>query len=525
MARDSDAPERAVEETLSSPTWYKRLEQARQRRERVLAERAANGVRPDGTGPRPWEKPEYSGQSGSPSPLGALGLAREVTARGTDRALDPVPRPEVVALKRPSAEPAVPPEPSLSELPANLPAKVPANLPAVPSTALVRAAPAGEPPRKRSYRGLLAAFGFAGGLVAGGAAMVMVPGAADWLRAVTGAVSGVAPDVGDRAPDPTLAMAVPEASGGVSAIPASSDTALASTPPPVPAMPSVQDAAPLSVAPSSLAQAVNVPVPAALSPAESAPEALLGTAMVSGFAGDAAPVLSTPVAVAAAVSAPDSLTSPIPASAQAAELAPLSEAPRLDAPVAERLVAARMPGGPDARLAGAVPAALPDMSLADALPDAAASALPPPPAPPAYAGMSVLVMVPEGFPTDAATSLQGALISAGFGETRLTPGARAVKQTQVRYYHAADAEAAGRAAEIAGARLRDFTDYDTLPPDGTIELWLAALPGEEPTEAPAPKAKPKAAKAKLKAASQDAELLALRDRIVRKLRNGEHLAP
>lgn len=51
-----------------------------------------------------------------------------------------------------------------------------------------------------------------------------------------------------------------------------------------------------------------------------------------------------------------------------------------------------------------------------------------------------------------------------------------ISESNVRFYHAQDAEMAAFIAEAAGAEARDFTDFRPAPPAGLIEIWLAGRP-------------------------------------------------
>jgi len=48
-----------------------------------------------------------------------------------------------------------------------------------------------------------------------------------------------------------------------------------------------------------------------------------------------------------------------------------------------------------------------------------------------------------------------------------------ISKTHIRYYHAADREAAGQLATLVEAEARDFTDFSPQPETGLLEVWLA----------------------------------------------------
>lgn len=56
-----------------------------------------------------------------------------------------------------------------------------------------------------------------------------------------------------------------------------------------------------------------------------------------------------------------------------------------------------------------------------------------------------------------------------------------VSATHVRYYRGEDLAAAKQVAALAGATVRDFTNYSPSPAEGTVELWLAGSPKRTPT--------------------------------------------
>lgn len=58
----------------------------------------------------------------------------------------------------------------------------------------------------------------------------------------------------------------------------------------------------------------------------------------------------------------------------------------------------------------------------------------------------------------------------------LRPSVFAMPDNVMRFYHPEDAEGAGRAAEVAGARLADMTGYAPSPEPGVLELWITTLP-------------------------------------------------
>jgi hypothetical protein len=194
------------------------------------------------------------------------------------------------------------------------------------------------------------------------------------------------------------------------------------------------------------------------------------------------------------------------------------------------LMAADEMAGPPARMARFE---VPTSSAAPgALAGPAARDLPlPPPAAPVPAGDAPLVRVhillqggaDQGAGAEAAAQLR----SAGFRAVETAETGIAIRDTNVRFYHGADAAAAAAIAEQLGTTARDFTAFSPRPPQGLIEVWLKsgqAVPGARSTaDAKPAKARPAAAKPKKpKAApppapSEAEELQALRDRVLMQL--------
>ena len=57
-----------------------------------------------------------------------------------------------------------------------------------------------------------------------------------------------------------------------------------------------------------------------------------------------------------------------------------------------------------------------------------------------------------------------------------------ISNSNVRYFHSEDAEAAAIIANGIGARLRDFTDFEPAPPEGLVEIWMAGREISAPTQ-------------------------------------------
>jgi hypothetical protein len=148
---------------------------------------------------------------------------------------------------------------------------------------------------------------------------------------------------------------------------------------------------------------------------------------------------------------------------------------------------------------------------------------PAPPAPPAAvaepgipgaASLFVRLAVPQTVPDAEAEEVVGLLREIGVGDSRVTRVGFKVNETHVRFYSPEDAAAAAALAEMIGTEARDHTSFRPRPPGGTLEIFLA---GER--TAPPPRA---AASNRVRQQPPD-ELSRMRDRIVNRLRRGEHL--
>lgn len=161
-------------------------------------------------------------------------------------------------------------------------------------------------------------------------------------------------------------------------------------------------------------------------------------------------------------------------------------------------------GGAAARVAAA---------LADAPPRVIPPSLMPPR--PTFAGLSVHIHAPGSIGNDALDQIAADLADIGFAPAPPARVGITVRNTQVRFFHDADAEAAATLAGKAGAVVRDFTSFRPSPPDGTLELWLAGGFGAGAAAGPA----------RVKAPSDPlaARKRALRDLLVEQLRRGDHL--
>ena len=92
-----------------------------------------------------------------------------------------------------------------------------------------------------------------------------------------------------------------------------------------------------------------------------------------------------------------------------------------------------------------------------------------------------------------------------------------ISSNHVRFYHAADAEAAAALAAEIGGPARDFTTFSPAPPEGLIEVWLAGSTSGAVAKTTTTRKKPRAP------VSEEAQIQALRDRLIQQLRSGQHL--
>lgn len=345
---------------------------------------------------------------------------------------------------------------------------------------------AGAPARPSRRRAILVAGGFAFGIALGIAATILParfgvsPYGADRVASLPATLPAVTVVAVPPRPDPVLPIRNPvivAAMPTAIATPPAAGVAGYATSAEVPSVPGASRAAPSAVA----AAAADV-APVAVAVAFKAPAPQFPTvtpkAPPSAEPGDAIPV---PAAI-------------LPA------LAPMLSAPMLDDPDAA-------PG--DVPLdAQTLPAAFsPQMTVDENLGATR-------PAGPLFEGRLV-VHAPQSVSDEAFQEVLDQLTEAGYPIADSSRVPFTIKQDNIRYFHAADADLAGAIAEDLGARLRDFTSFSPAPPTGTIEIWLSGR-GADP-------AATKTRRASGTRPSGDQQLLDLRSRILQQLRNGDHL--
>jgi hypothetical protein len=203
-------------------------------------------------------------------------------------------------------------------------------------------------------------------------------------------------------------------------------------------------------------------------------------------------------AVTALALLPSRLPAPAPAptAPEVVALAPAAPAeapdPAAAQPWAPAFAAAPSPDGPAGLAEPARERAPAVASGAPALPEpaqAAAAARPSPPAPAVEEAAApplpsrVFIHYPRSAEA-AAAELRTTIEAAGVGQVEVIPVGYAISRSNIRYYHDADAAAAGALSGLVAPALpsetapgaRDFTDYATPTAPGSVELWLAGTP-------------------------------------------------
>ncbi len=203
-----------------------------------------------------------------------------------------------------------------------------------------------------------------------------------------------------------------------------------------------------------------------------------------------------PVAIAPGVELPLDLAPP-PPGAEAPEGLRIASLPSRAASggAMARLPVPSVPAAETAALVTA-PAAVPvEVTAPAAVPVEVAAASADEADPPAAAVAARAARVIVHYPADAAVAAGAAvaaLTGAGITEATSIEAAFDVGRSNVRYYHAEDAEAAQEvAALLAGPAdeapdARDFTDFRPSPAVGMIEVWLAGNAPEAPRRPTAP---------------------------------------
>lgn len=494
----------SFDELLAKGSFHARLARARAEREKALA-RSGDPADDEfilNTGRKPWEN----------GPGAAPKRDRLTEALGHSVAVEDRPaRP----LRTPVMPPPVAPAPDLK--PVHAPTAVAAERPAARLQPLAPAESLVVVPTKATRKWLQVAAGFGAGLILGAAATIVGPLLRD--AGPTSDAVAPAPVVAlSVAPAPIVATAAPDLavlSAAVEALPALGPPA--PRPLPVllarPAPPQAADATPQGIRTgpllASAAPFVFAAPAAALQPPPARPghfERVAGRRPVAAPTAPPAPADALPSGAAAPPPRPrvGAGTEGLAALATADAAVTAAALTGWAAPLPGRLAAPRIPAGDTPPAAQPLPAAYsaPEAPVAPAL---AASLFPGP----------VILHAPESVADDALAEAVARLGAAGVPVGAPSRVDFTVAESNVRYFHTADAEAAAAVAEAIGARLRDFTSFAPAPPDGTIEVWLAGRGASSAASARASTTRTRG--------TQDPRLLNLRNRILQQLRNGDHL--
>jgi hypothetical protein len=459
-------PEPTLAQILDPVALEERLKEARARRAAVLA---ARGPRPD----RPLP-PDFLATPPAAAPMPPMFEDPHPPRAGA--VLEPTPAEAAAALPRPAPEALPSPADRIPDSPPPAPPLVayappvaapvaPDPTPVVPdptpvAAAIVPDAPpsaeAVEPAASRRLAGAPVWLTFVAGIGLGAAAVAfaILPPASRQPSTETPAPTAVVESPPGEAPAPVATVESPPAEA----------------PPPVAAVES-----PPAEAPPPVAAVESPPVEVVAS----VPPPVAGPPAAPAAAGSvAAP--PTPAAVAAEPLAP--AAAPVELAVPAAD----NSTPPVDALATARLA---LPVEPPAALPVETPAETPTAPPAEAPAAAVDPAAPAPaaaePAPPA-AALPARVTIhypPSG--EAAALAARDALVAAGVGAVDTLPVGFAIQRTNVRFYHAADAEAAGTVTGLLAADpsgepplARDFTGYATPPAPGKLEIWVAGAPAE-----------------------------------------------
>lgn len=172
---------------------------------------------------------------------------------------------------------------------------------------------------------------------------------------------------------------------------------------------------------------------------------------------------------------------PLPAQVPVADEPP----PAMSAQVPETVVVplpSRLPGGPNPRpraLGAPAPIAAAPAEASAAEPAAASSGLD-------LSGIRVFVHFPPSVGATARAATVSALKAEGYPTVEPIRANASIDTTNVRYFHAEDAEAARQLAASLGegAVARDFTDLSPPPRRGRLEVWMqGAAPQPSASEA------------------------------------------
>jgi hypothetical protein len=483
-----------VADALRSMNWEERLEKARARRKAVL------------------RNPENSGKRPVVRIVDAAAVAQRRSGAQVQAATAVAP----ATLEAPRVVPLHPAEP-----PGVAPQEAPATQDAAP------------PADRRSLLGRTAlgfglGLGLGTSLLAGALLLLADPFAPavvdpDAIPQVATAAVGVTPAAA-AGPEVPPVLGAPALSAVSPAEPPAPMAVMdAAAPPSALAMASGQRPAPVMPTRPGAEAVLRMPAPLA-APAEVVADISLATM--------AAPAEGAAAAVPGPIALPTRLARPTLAGAVSSDPFTFPEAnvPRPaanDAPPAliasfPAASALRLPEGVAAPLLVSLPARPADVAPPDRSP-AAVTAPPdlPPPlteaddiAIPNGSALLVRIAAPDSVPDAEAEEFAALIEDVGIGEGRVGRVGFRVSETHLRFYHREDAAAAAALGEVIGTEVRDFTSFRPSPPEGTLEIFLAGEGASPPPRAAAPtRARPQ----------PPDEMTRMRDRIVNRLRRGEHL--
>ncbi len=491
----------SFEELLAKGSFHARLAQARLKRERLLAESGDDGFILD-TSRKPWDR--AAPQAGKRAPMDkALGMS---VAAGAASARPEASAPAGADFREPSAK--VVPIRQGGYVPVDARAEA-APAPAAdlrqPEAAPIPEAAKAAPARRAAILG--------GGLLCAlAAAAVLTWPQAQPLQRPSG-TAGIAPETAAQPHPAPAAIAVPATPSDLPAAPRFADSRHAA-PAPITGPSMSQLPAPgMALAGGPDAAPAARSVPSVLAEPGAAPGLALPSATDISDSRQATPAPITGPSIAQP-SAPGMVLAGGPDTAPAARSVPSAPAGPGAAP-GLALPSATVAAGPGAVPRPDVQPDLVGVTLLAAVtgPDAPVAGQGNPPAAPVPAG-PVIVNAPESVGEAELAGLVEGLAAGGFvlsGPNRVD---LPISESNVRFFHSADAAAAQALAERIGARLRDFTDFSPAPPAGTIEVWLAGR-GNAPAA--------RRASGQRSMTAEERELDVLRSRILRQLRNGEHL--
>jgi hypothetical protein len=524
-ATSSSLPERAedvdehvqVQQLLSSRSWQKRLEEARLKREKVLAEQSASeqnksDLTPAGPpGTRPWETPSagmanvlvmlreaQNHQAGHRPASGAAQKSADLVDLDKQEAAEPGPLPANNPLQLTQAQiPPVAEGPVAEKAVAKVPVAEGQNRP--PRAVVVASRDASDnaaPPVGNATRStgegqtrskirwgrvafVVAAFAFGLGLGLGLANLVAGLGGAVITAKTdvsTAAMPTAVPVVNPPRVAPAAAMPV---TGPVSPEPAKEKTDPGAAPAPA-------DAPQIAVT-----LAPSMPQPAS-EPALGLPSKIDDIALVSAplavaprLDNDIAPEAIDPAGrlPRAADQPPEALSLPKAATENA--IAPPPPAP-LASPDPVQTASLALPQVWDGQ----------DPLQIDLTPAPAPAPAPEPEPAPVAATVPqepIKLLVPTRPAAESLESVTEGLVTAGYQLRDPITVNFTVSANHVRFYHLDDAAAAKALGESIGGPVKDFTNAGSDAPPGTIELWLAgkgaAAPAKTPTKKKAPTTK------------------------------------